>query len=220
MTNSDEGMLGCTPANNQYIKVGSGERLQIMKKGCKQCTILQKNGRKPQVILYNVYYVPKLWYNLFSILEALKRGWTIGNKGMHITLSKGQQRIEFDRLFECPTGHLTSVTIKAVDDIRTIASMSRDIKISHEEGNAKLMHVNNETMKRKAHNLGWKLNKNNYKPTCMSCAIGKSKQKNVPKTTQVKADRPGERLFIDISSMKMRSLGGSKFWALIVDDIF
>ena len=60
MTNSDEGMYGCMPANNQYIKAGSGGRLQIMKKGCKQCTIWQKDGRKTQVVLYNVYYIPKL----------------------------------------------------------------------------------------------------------------------------------------------------------------
>ena len=53
----------------------------------------------------------------------------------------------------------------------------------------------------------------------MSCAIGKAKQKKVAKWTQTKASKPGERLYyIDISSMKERSLGGSKFWALIVDD--
>ncbi len=43
-------------------------------------------------------------------------------------------------------------------------------------------------------------------------------KKRIPKTTQVKATRPGERLFVDISSMKNRNLGGSKFWALVVDD--
>ena len=75
MTNSDEGMFGCTPAINQYVKVGSGERLEIAKKGCKQCTIVQENRWKIQVTLHNVYYVQKRWYNLFSILGALKRGW-------------------------------------------------------------------------------------------------------------------------------------------------
>jgi transposase InsO family protein len=29
---------------------------------------------------------------------------------------------------------------------------------------------------------------------------------------------PGERLYVDVSSIKERSFGGSKFWALIVDD--
>jgi hypothetical protein len=29
---------------------------------------------------------------------------------------------------------------------------------------------------------------------------------------------PGGNLYIDISSIKERSIGGAKFWALIVDD--
>ena len=80
MSNSDEGMFNCQETVNQYIKVGSGERLQIMKKGYKRCIIAQQNGAKLHVVLDNVYYVPKLWYNLFSILEALRRGWSIENK--------------------------------------------------------------------------------------------------------------------------------------------
>ena len=40
----------------------------------------------------------------------------------------------------------------------------------------------------------------------------------MPKTTQVKGKRHGERLFIDISAMNMKSLGISKFWELVVYD--
>ena len=40
----------------------------------------------------------------------------------------------------------------------------------------------------------------------------------MPKTTQVKGKRHGERLFIDISAMNMKSLGRSKFWELVVYD--
>ena len=136
-----------------------------------------------------MYYVHKLWYNLFNILEPLRRGWTIGNKGMHIILSKGHQRIEFDRLFKCPTGHLNGVTIKAIDDIGTIASLSqnnKNTKISYEEGHMKLMRANDESVKRTAHKLEWKLEQRGHKSPCISCAIEKTKYKKVPKTTQVK----------------------------------
>ena len=37
MSNLDEGIFDCQETVNQYIKVSSGERLQIMKKGCKRC---------------------------------------------------------------------------------------------------------------------------------------------------------------------------------------
>jgi hypothetical protein len=32
------------------------------------------------------------------------------------------------------------------------------------------------------------------------------------------SNSPGERLYMDIISIKERSIGGAKFWALIVDD--
>ena len=52
MTNSDEGMFGCIPANNQYIKVRSGERLQIMKKGRKHnAPCYRRMGENPSCIV-------------------------------------------------------------------------------------------------------------------------------------------------------------------------
>jgi hypothetical protein len=41
---------------------------------------------------------------------------------------------------------------------------------------------------------------------------------NVNKNWLGSSNLPGERLYVDISLMKERSIGGSKFWALIVDD--
>jgi hypothetical protein len=53
---------------------------------------------------------------------------------------------------------------------------------------------------------------------CEQCAIAKSWQKNVKKNWLDSSDVPGERLYINISSIKERYFGGAKFWALIVDD--
>jgi transposase InsO family protein len=54
--------------------------------------------------------------------------------------------------------------------------------------------------------------------TCEQCAIAKERQKNVDKRWSASSNLPGEHLYIDISSIKERSFGGAKFWALIVDD--
>ena len=70
------------------------------------------------------------------------------------------------------------------------------------------MHTNDESVERRiAHKFGWKLQQRGQKSLCISCAIGKSKEKKVSKTRQVKGKGPEEQLFIDISSMKIRSLG-------------
>jgi hypothetical protein len=46
---------------------------------------------------------------------------------------------------------------------------------------------------------------------CEHCFVSKSKQKDVPKVT--------EMLFLDLSSVKFPSFGGSKFWLLLMDDV-
>jgi transposase InsO family protein len=54
--------------------------------------------------------------------------------------------------------------------------------------------------------------------TCEACSIGKAKQKNINKQWKGGSSVPGERLYVDISSIQGLSFGRAKFWALIVDD--
>jgi hypothetical protein len=52
----------------------------------------------------------------------------------------------------------------------------------------------------------------------MHTALIFKEQEKVKKQWLGTSNLPGERLYIDISSIKERSFGGAKFWALIVDD--
>jgi hypothetical protein len=54
--------------------------------------------------------------------------------------------------------------------------------------------------------------------TCEQCAIAKARKKNVNKNWLGSSNLPGKHLYVDIISIKERSIGGAKFWALIVDD--
>ena len=53
---------------------------------------------------------------------------------------------------------------------------------------------------------------------CEGCGIGKMRQKNMNKEHVPRANTVGDRMFMDISSIKHKSAGGSKFWALFMDD--
>ena len=53
---------------------------------------------------------------------------------------------------------------------------------------------------------------------CDNCGIGKAKQKPVNKILTPKSKIPGERWFIDISSIKQESFGGTKFWFGMLDE--
>ena len=53
---------------------------------------------------------------------------------------------------------------------------------------------------------------------CHECALAKIKQHKIAKETTTRSNVPGERLCIDISSVRSPSYGGAKFWLLIIDD--
>ena len=53
---------------------------------------------------------------------------------------------------------------------------------------------------------------------CENCAIGKMRQKNVQKGPKEKSTKLGYRMYIDITSSKYVSAGGSKYWFSAVDE--
>ncbi len=54
--------------------------------------------------------------------------------------------------------------------------------------------------------------------SCESCDLSKSKRKKISKVNLNKTKIPGERLYIDISSIRDPSNSGRKHWLLIVDE--
>ena len=53
---------------------------------------------------------------------------------------------------------------------------------------------------------------------CLTCSLEEIRQKNIPKKNENTAKDPGERMYLDISSMKDESLGGRTHWAMLVDE--
>ena len=52
---------------------------------------------------------------------------------------------------------------------------------------------------------------------CEGCGMGKTKQKKMNKESVPRSKKVGERMFMDISSIKHKSAGGAKFWALFME---
>jgi hypothetical protein len=64
----------------------------------------------------------------------------------------------------------------------------------------------------------------NVQPTgtlrsCDACAMAKAKATKVSKISSKRATIPGERLFVDISGPYKKSIVGSNYWILFVDDL-
>ena len=53
---------------------------------------------------------------------------------------------------------------------------------------------------------------------CGACALAKAKQKKVKSVTTTRAQKPGERLFVDLCGPYTETVGGNYYWMLAVDD--
>jgi hypothetical protein len=54
--------------------------------------------------------------------------------------------------------------------------------------------------------------------TSFECLLAKISQHNVGKTIEKTRKVPGERLMVDIHSVKTPCFGGSNFWIMVLDD--
>lgn len=97
-------------------------------------------------------------------------------------------------------------------DIETSVKTSLHVQKFHE----KLGHSGDNITRMTAKNLGLKLH--GTLKQCDGCMLGKMRQKNVPKQKGPNAKEAGQCFFLDISSIKYRSIGGAKFLAMFMDD--
>ena len=211
MGNCDEGMFDTRDIDDD-VRVGNGAGLKATKIGKKRVTIKQHNGDHLNVILTDYKFVPGLCENLLSILKLIDSGWNIGNNGGEMFVEKGLAKIRFDREKRTASGRVAGVTITP----RLAGSGTGKTEHSLSHLHALFGHPSVATTKHTADTYEMKCT--GQMEACENCKLAKITQKPVAKVTGTVADRPGKRLFIDSSRIKATSLGGSKFWAMAVDD--
>jgi hypothetical protein len=148
----------------------------------------------------------------------LQNGFNIGNKGINIFLTKGKTTIMFDKIMRTNKGFILGVDMLPSTRKSCVATMmlDRGKNIPKPILHGLLAHASNDSAKKTADFYGWKTTGDSN--ACEDCATAKARQKNLKKTTETKSNLAGERLMIDISSIKGESFGGSKYWLLILDD--
>ena len=154
----------------------------------------------------------------FSIGKGLQNGFNIGNKGLHLFLTKGKTTILFDKMMKTNKGFILGVDMMPTTRKSCVATLSLDKgkSVSKKTLHGLLTHVGEETSHKTADYYGWKIT--GVGEICDNCATAKARQKNLQKSTNKKSEIAGERLFIDISSVKGESYSGSKYWLLVLDD--
>jgi hypothetical protein len=194
--------------------------MKAIKIGNLKCKVTQIDGENLTVTLNDVKYVPKLCLNLLSLDKSLKKGFKVSNDGVVVIFNYKHVHLTFDRVIHATDGCVTGSFMKPTlfNNINRFANATisnertYDIIHLHEL----FGHCGQETLNNTIKMYGFK-SSGNFE-TCEQCAIAKAQQKNVNKNWLGSSNVQGECLYINISSIKERSFGGAKFWALIVDD--
>jgi hypothetical protein len=150
--------------------------------------------------------------NLFSISKRLKNGFNLSNKGLMISLKKGYVSVTFDKVIKTVNGSISGIKVTTFDPSVAYCakgSLTAVKEIDVNKFHEMIGHCGVERMKKTANIHGLKL-KEEFK-VCEDCELAKARQRNVIKDWKGGSQVPGERVHLNVWSIKGESCGGSCF---------
>ena len=218
----------------EYASGFGGAQVKTSLMGSKTYRIKQVDGSSVTKTFYPVKIAPKGELLLSVTAEITRRGAKLAtdeNNDLVLTYPDGSV-IKGDRHRLTKTGYVPGVEMIPVyddDDVKEVCNLQTSLETVEEvdetpyiksenvmEFHKQMCHPNIVATKATAKSRKVKLT-GTPKP-CKPCAIGKARQKGVSKTPVKRASEPGERFFIDISSPRVRSIGGNQHMLLGLDD--
>jgi hypothetical protein len=97
-----------------------------------------------------------------------------------------------------------------------IEKTSKLTKMDTNEAHDKMGHKGENIIKKTFKKIG--CNVTGTLHSCKGCALAKAKQRAVSKTTNIKAEKPGQRIFLDISGPFKETPIGNNYMIQVVDD--
>jgi len=217
MGGSCEGMCDLRPCDVDIL-IGNGKKMKAVLQGKLNVEFELGDGKYIFADMEGYHYVPEMGnLFLFSILKTLHKGWKLGNEGLVITLTKGERILRFNHIIWTPSGHLGGVGGRICEEDGAHASGWSGSPMPLNWFHQIMGHAHDQTSILMAKYYNIKVT--GVLDPCEDCKLSKARQKNVTKVSEGTAVvEPGERLCLDISSVRDISFGGNKFWILVLDD--
>lgn len=233
---SEEGLEDIKECKDQVL-IGDNSSMDATLEG----TLLLETRDKVKVKLNNVKVVPGIAKNIISIGQLINAGNSIQiGSGQMILRNPGGNKILIEKRNE------TLYYLEA-KQVNLNSSSGEAYSLSNSSSNTKedtSGWTKVETKKKKsskfkqvidindAHELYGHVSEGPLKASllernyviigdrkhCEACAFAKAKAKGVTKTPKKPAEAKGERLYLDISGPYKKTVKGSQYWVLIVDD--
>ena len=202
------------------VNIADGHNLDVHCSGKIDVTFLHLDGTYSHKTL-QVKVVPKLQHDLFSFVRCMDSGWTmIGHKqkgALKVTLTlPGTTPVYFDRVLQNGKALLMGAQVIRHPHVESAQAVTMPHKMTKKRFHLITGHAGDGYLEHTAHHMGIELSGSIRK--CLHCALEKMRQANIPKSVDETSTTPGERMYLDISSYKAKSLGSNRHWVMLVDE--
>jgi len=143
------------------------------------------------VVLENVKYSPKLKMNLFSINQALRKGWQLGNEQKTIKIEKGRTVLKFNKHIGMSTGTVPAIELTPIVEGIGSLSIIDNPEISFMDFHRILGHPNNQVVQDTAKH--YKVKITGKEEQCEDCLLAKTRIKNLNHQVLPRSQIKGER---------------------------
>ena len=202
------------------MRTANGAHMKMLCEGDINVDVITKNGDITTGTL-RVKVIPGMKQRLFRFAQAMLGGWTIqggqSKQGeLFIALTHEDHKpIIVDRVLKAGNSVLLSskVVIKNPEEVKSVIANGKQSKeYFHKVTGHAGCHLMDATAKYYKVDLTGKVN------NCLSCSLEKIRQQNIPMKNEDKISNPGERMYLDISSMRKPSMRGTQHWVMLVDE--
>ena len=202
------------------MRTANGAHMKMLCEGDINVDVITKIGDVTSGTL-RVKVIPGMKQKLFSFTQAMLGGWSMQHgqtkQGeLFIALTHEDHKpIIFDRVLKAGNSVLLAakMVIKNPEEVNAVIVNGKQSKeYFHRVTGHAGHHLMDATAKYCNVDLTGKVN------NCLSCSLEKIRQKNIPKKNEDKSENPGERMYLDISSMRKPSMGGRQHWVMLLVD--
>ena len=148
-------------------------------------------------------------FNLFSLTKMQRSGWKLIGDDKAIMLVKNGVEIKFDIVIPTKEGAIFALYHRRDNPSAEMGQImaTKPVTMNIAQAHDKLGHLNEDSTRKVAKYMGWTITRGTLQ-VCEGCAAAKAKQKNVVKQSDhVASEVAGERVFLDISSIKQLQNG-------------
>ena len=193
---------------SRSVRTANGAHMKMLCEGDINVDVITKNGDVTSGTL-RVKVIPGMKQKFFSFAQAMLGGWTMqGGQTKHgelfIALTHEDHKpIIFDRVLKAGDSVFLAakMVIKNPEEVNAaILNGKQSKEYFHRVTGHAGHHLMDATTEYYKVNLTGKVN------NCLSCSLEKIRQKNIPKKNEVKSKIPGDRMYLDISSMRKPSM--------------